>query len=55
MPQFLDTTVIIRFERNFRKLRTLGDAQIPAIAIGNFIEASVRQPIHTYVTVRNAF
>lgn len=36
MPQFLDTTVLIRFERNFRKLRTLGDAQIPAIAIGEF-------------------
>lgn len=36
MPQFLDTSVLIRFERNFLKLRTLGDVQIPAISVGEF-------------------
>lgn len=36
MTRFLDTSVLIRFERSFRKLRELGEVQIPVIAVGEF-------------------
>ena len=36
MQQFLDTSILIRFENSFARLKELGDVQIPVIAVGEF-------------------
>lgn len=36
MTQFLDTSVLIRFEHAFKKLKELGEIKIPVIAVGEF-------------------
>jgi len=41
MPQFLDTSVLIRFEHSFQRLKELGDVQIPVIAVGEFSRQGV--------------
>ena len=36
MTPFLDTSVLIRFEKNFRRLREFGDVKVPCIAVAEF-------------------
>ena len=36
MTSFLDTSVLIRFHRSFRRLRELGDVSVPVIAVAEF-------------------
>lgn len=37
MTPFLDTSVLIRFERSFFKLRELGKVKVPAVAVAEFV------------------
>ncbi|HEY1170806.1 MAG TPA: type II toxin-antitoxin system VapC family toxin [Verrucomicrobiae bacterium] len=37
MIAFLDTSVLIRFEKNFHRLRTLGKVRVPAIALAEYV------------------
>jgi predicted nucleic acid-binding protein len=36
MEPFLDTSVLIRFQKHFRKLRELGQVKIPVISVAEF-------------------
>ena len=36
MTRYLDTSVLIRFERSYRQLRDLGDVKIPVLSVGEF-------------------
>ena len=37
MRLFLDTSVMIDYERSFLKLRNLGDVKVPAMAVAEFV------------------
>lgn len=37
MTPFLDTSVLIHFERAYRKLRTLGKVQVPSLAVAEYM------------------
>ena len=36
MTPFLDTSVLIRFQKTFRRLRELGDVKVPVVSVAEF-------------------